>query len=291
VVSPGDWLVSSVLFFYLPVKLKLWGELGLSDHAGWSELLISPVDSCVTIQLQWLSQFLHQWGGAVPVWMLPSGSEDHLCSPLVVQVWKWLFSVLVYWDFCTGGLFLCPGPFLWGRLSVCQPSLLSVCYNSSLFVFQFCGQFDLGCCSLAQEMSSMIHYLPCFGKWLIAHSTLGFCAFPVFFYWFFALILSPSFSSFLRCTFSIPVPSAVVLDYILIFVIQVFLGGSQSARGLFWLILGVAGGIPCDTWHSPVCSVKCLTGRIRAGGGSCCGGSGGSLTLLAVQRVTTVRCN
>jgi hypothetical protein len=32
-----------------------------------------------------------------------------------------------------------------------------------------------------------------------------------------------------------------VLDYILIFVIQVFLGGSQSAQGLFWLILGVAG--------------------------------------------------
>jgi hypothetical protein len=63
-VLPGDWLVSSVLFCP-PVKLKLSGEVALSVHAGWSEILISSADSCVTLQLQLLGQLLPLQSGAV----------------------------------------------------------------------------------------------------------------------------------------------------------------------------------------------------------------------------------
>jgi hypothetical protein len=59
--------------------------------------------------------------------MLPSGSGDHFCSLLVALLWKWLFTVLVYWDFHAGGLVLCSAPFLWGRFSVpSAPSAVSV---------------------------------------------------------------------------------------------------------------------------------------------------------------------
>jgi hypothetical protein len=47
--------------------------------------------------------------------------------------------VLVYWDFQAGGLFLCPVPFSGAELVLCQQPLLSVCYDVSLFVVQFCG--------------------------------------------------------------------------------------------------------------------------------------------------------
>jgi hypothetical protein len=45
VVSPGDWLVSSVLFFSLSVESKLKDGVALPDYAGWSEILISSADS------------------------------------------------------------------------------------------------------------------------------------------------------------------------------------------------------------------------------------------------------
>jgi hypothetical protein len=57
--------VSKVLFFCLPVKLKLCGEVALSDYTEWSEILISSADSCVTLQLQLLGQLLLQCGVAV----------------------------------------------------------------------------------------------------------------------------------------------------------------------------------------------------------------------------------
>jgi hypothetical protein len=43
--------------------------------------------------------------------------------------------------------------------------------------FSFVGQFGFGCCSLAQEMSFVILYLPCFGEWLIACLLSAFLSF------------------------------------------------------------------------------------------------------------------
>jgi hypothetical protein len=60
-------------------------------------------------------------------------------------------------------LFALP-PFFGARSVFHQPPLLLMCYDISLFDFQFVGQFNFGCCSLAQEMISVIHFLLCFGE-------------------------------------------------------------------------------------------------------------------------------
>jgi hypothetical protein len=114
--------------------------------------------------------------------MLPSGSRDHLCSPLVALLWRWLFAVLVYWGFCTGGLFICPAPFSLAGSVFHQPPLLSVCYDSLLFVFQFCrvvllwvlltGSGD-ELCDLLPALLQGVAYCP---------STLCLPVFPVFVY-------------------------------------------------------------------------------------------------------------
>jgi hypothetical protein len=44
-------------------------------------------------------------------------------------------------------------------------------------LFGFAGQFGFACYSLAHEMSSVIHYLPCFREWLIAHLLSTFLPF------------------------------------------------------------------------------------------------------------------
>jgi hypothetical protein len=177
-ISPGGWLVSSVLFFCLPVKLKLWGEVALPDHAGWSEILISPADSCVTFQLPLLGQILPQWGGEVQVWMLPSCSGDQLCSPLVALLWRWLFAVLVYWGFHTGSLFLCPTPFLCSISPLCCQ-----CVECSLFVFQFCRAVWLWVL-LTGSGDELCDLLPAL-LWGVAYRqpTLHLPASPVFVYW------------------------------------------------------------------------------------------------------------
>jgi hypothetical protein len=69
-------------------------------------------------------------------------------------------------------------------------------------------------------------------------------------------------------------PLPCVLDFSLLFIVQVFFfflrGVVSLPRGLCWFILGVAGSIPRDSWHSPVWSVECLTGKF----GACSGGGG-----------------
>jgi hypothetical protein len=43
--------------------------------------------------------------------------------------------------------------------------------------FNFAGLFDFGCCSLAQEMSFLNHYLPYFKQQLITHLLLALLPF------------------------------------------------------------------------------------------------------------------
>jgi hypothetical protein len=43
--------------------------------------------------------------------------------------------------------------------------------------FNFVEQFDFGCYSLAQEMSFVICYLPCFREWLITRPLSAFLPF------------------------------------------------------------------------------------------------------------------
>jgi hypothetical protein len=72
--------------------------------------------------------------------------------------------VFVYWDFHAGSLFLCLAPFPWSRVSVLSapPAVVMHVVMVQYLFFNFVGQFDFGCCSVVQEMSSVIHYLPCF---------------------------------------------------------------------------------------------------------------------------------
>jgi hypothetical protein len=139
-VSPGEWLISSVLFFCLPVELKLWGEVALADHVGWSELLISSADSCVTLQLQLLGQLLPQQGGAVQIWMLPSASGDQLCRPLIALLWRGfllcLFTGFPQWRFISLPFHLSLGQVQCGVPKA--PSTLSVLWLFTV-CFQFCG--------------------------------------------------------------------------------------------------------------------------------------------------------
>jgi hypothetical protein len=112
--------------------------------------------------------------------MLPSGSGDHFCSPLVARLWKWLFTVLVYWDFHTGVLFLAPfsGP---GSMFYQLP-LLSMCYDGLLFVFQFCEAVWLWML-LTGSRDEIYDLLPALLQGVAYHSpNVQLPAFPVFVY-------------------------------------------------------------------------------------------------------------
>jgi hypothetical protein len=62
-----------------------------------------------------------------------------------------------------GAYFFSSCPFSGARSEI---FLLSVCYAGFLF-FNFATSFAFGCCSLAQEMSFVDHYLPYFRQHLI----------------------------------------------------------------------------------------------------------------------------
>jgi hypothetical protein len=131
---------------------------------------------------------------------------------------------------------------------------------------------------LVQEISSAIHYLPCFWGGFLLCLPFLWCVCPFSGVFALSLVCLP----FLWCTFSTPTTSAVVLDYNLLFVIQFCLGGCQSAQGLCWFMFPVvAGGVLCGLWCSPVCSVKWCWGRFGAGGAAVRNGSKFSQCLSA----------
>jgi hypothetical protein len=75
----------------------------------------------------------------------------------------------------------------------------------------------------------VIHYLPCFGEWLITCLLSAFLPFLCLFTDSSVLRPAPCHSSFVWCTFSLPAPSAVVLDYSSLFF--TFVGGVRLPRG------------------------------------------------------------
>jgi hypothetical protein len=80
----------------------------------------------------------------------------------------------------------------------------------------------------------------------------GLLAFLVFVYWSSLLRLAPCPFSLHQCTFSFPTPSAVVVEYSSLFIVQVF-GGSSVCPGAVLIYLG-------DDWgNSAWCMVlTCL---------------------------------
>jgi hypothetical protein len=125
--------------------------------------------------------------------------------------------------------------FLWGRLCSTLPHHC-LCFNTvHCLIFSFAGQFSFGCCSLAQEMSSVIHYLPCFGEWLIT-THFVFTAFPCLFTDSLALRLALCLSPFLWCSFSIPPLCSPCLITVCSLLFSFVGGRAQSAQGLCWIM-------------------------------------------------------
>jgi hypothetical protein len=82
-----------------------------------------------------------------------------------------------------GACFFASPPFS-GARSVIRQS--APCYQNVVMVhclfFNFAEPLDFGCCSLAQKMSFVVHYLPYFRQWLITHPLSAFLPFQPFVY-------------------------------------------------------------------------------------------------------------
>jgi hypothetical protein len=140
-----------------------------------------------------------------------------------------------------------------------------VCYDGSLFVFQFCRAIWLWVLLTGSGDDLCDCYLPCFREWLITHLLLVFLPFQHFFTDSSAEISSlPLPLSPLHFQWSHPF--CCVLDYSSLFIVQFFWWRVCLPRGLCWFIPGVAGGIPSDAWCSPVWSAECLADRFGVSG-------------------------
>jgi hypothetical protein len=145
VVLPGGWVV--VLFF-----------LCLSEAAAWS---VPPSLGCGSLSLYVVLRFWNQ-----------------LCSPPAVPALELGF----HCAWLLGACFFALLPFSWARSVLCQPT---PCYQPVVMVcwlfFNFAVLFDFGCCSLAQEIGFVDHYLPYFRQWLITCMLLVLLPFQTLF--------------------------------------------------------------------------------------------------------------
>jgi hypothetical protein len=124
-----------------------------------------------------------------------------------------------------------------------QPPLLSVCYDGSLFFSCFSvlwGSLALGVAYGLRRWFLWSSTCPALGIGLLPTSSPPFCLSSVS---LLIVLLRLAFypSPFLWCTFSVPTPSAVVLDYSSLFVIQFFWGGVSLPRGCAGLSQGWLG--------------------------------------------------
>jgi hypothetical protein len=110
--------------------------------------------------------------------MRSSISVDWLCSLPAVLLRRWLLAVLFYW-----GLVSLPHPLSCGKFSDWSASPLCQCVVMvCCLLFNFAGPFVFGCCSLAQKMNIVVHYLLRFRQWLIFCLLSAFLPFQPFVY-------------------------------------------------------------------------------------------------------------
>jgi hypothetical protein len=114
-----------------------------------------------------------------------------------------------------GACFFALSPFFGARSEVCQPAPCCQCVMLVCWLFfHFAMLFDFGCCSLAQDMSFVHHYLPYFSSglspthfWLLCLSSLCLLKVHVEIS---SLLLPPSLvlseypTPSAACTFSVP---------------------------------------------------------------------------------------
>jgi hypothetical protein len=179
-VSRGDWLMISVLFFCLPVKLKLWGEVALPDHAGWSEILVSPIGlpfSCSCLVISSPSEVGQFWFGCYPL------VQEIIFVVHYLPSFRGGFLLCFFTGISTLGVYSLPGPFLWGRYTVLSaPSSFSVLQQFALY-FLFCGAVWLWVL-LTASGDELCDLLPAL-LWGVTYHLPALClpGFPVFVYW------------------------------------------------------------------------------------------------------------
>jgi hypothetical protein len=119
--------------------------------------------------------------------------------------------------------------------------------------FIFAGQFGFGCCSLAQGMSSVIHYMPYFGGGLLLCLFTGISMLGAY---FFALL------HFCQAGCIPPAPPAVCV------VLQFTVCFSVFGAIWFWMLLSGSGDELCDpipfllqgmAYCLPTLSLHCLS--------------------------------
>jgi hypothetical protein len=176
--------------------------------------------------------------------MLSSGSGYQFCSPSAVLLWSWLFAVLIYWR-----LVSLPHPLSLrqGQWSISQPPAVSLWWFT---VCQFCRALWLWVLLTGSGDEF-------WGLYLLYFRQSVFLPFQPF-------VAPPPFSSVLSA-FQHSRPLCCVLVFSSLFIAHVFFcGGFSLPRRLCRSVLGVAGGIPHDTWSSPAWSAKCLPGSFGA---------------------------
>jgi hypothetical protein len=111
-------------------------------------------------QWQLVSQLLPQWGVAVWVCMLSSGSRDQLCSPQAILLWSCVFTVFVSW-----GLVSLPRPLSLGQgqWSFNQPLAVSM-------LWWFADCFSILQCCLTLDVA---HWLRRWAMWTATCSISG----------------------------------------------------------------------------------------------------------------------
>jgi hypothetical protein len=142
---------------------------------------------------------------------------------------------------------------------ICQPApccqhVVIICW---LF-FNFAVSFDFGCCSLAQEMRFVDHYLPYFSQQLINSLLSTLLPFQLLFTGSWCgdqLLASPCLQQWAHNT----LPPLLCVSFQFLVYCSVFWVlfcfcriGVSVPRGLCWFIPGVDVGILHDDWCSPV---------------------------------------
>jgi hypothetical protein len=182
-------------------------------------------------QQQLFSQLLPQWGVAVWVCILSSGSRKQLCRPPAFLLWSWIFAVLTYWELFP---LSCPLSLGQGQRSVSQiPDVSVLCWFADYFsVLQFHLTLDVAhwlrthlCGLLSALFQAVAYYLP----------SVSPSAFPVLVYWNFLQRSAPCTSPLLQCAYSTPPPLLHVPFQFLIIQFLVFFflcgAGAQSVQG------------------------------------------------------------
>jgi hypothetical protein len=146
--------------------------------------------------------------------------------------------VLVYWDLWAGDIFLCPASFLWVRVNVLLvPPAVSVFWWFAVCFSILWGSLTLGAAHWLRRWSLWSATYPASGNGLLPACSQPSCLSRVC-----LLVVHAEISSLslplLQCTFSFPAPSAVVVDYNSLFIVQFFwVGGVSLPRecaGLSW---------------------------------------------------------